>query len=92
VPGRRHVWHQFVIRYSHRDALRRELFKAGISTSMHYPTPLHLQPVYKSLRYKNGDFPVAERAGRECLSLPIFPELTDDEVDRVCSAIVAATR
>ena len=92
APGRRHVWHQFVIRCSHRDALRRELSKAGISTSIHYPTPLHLQPVYKSLGYKNGDFPVAECAGRECLSLPIFPELTDDEVDRVCSAIVAATR
>lgn len=90
--GRRHVWHQFVIRTRAREALRAELSSAAIATALHYPIPLHLQPAYQNLGYTAGDFPVAERIARECLSLPMFPELRETEVDRICRAVVSAAR
>jgi dTDP-4-amino-4,6-dideoxygalactose transaminase len=90
--GRRHVWHQFVIRSPDRDALRRDLSQAAIATGLHYPVPLHLQPAYKDLGRRAGDFPISERLAEECLSLPIFPELRETEVDRVCRAVISATR
>ena len=92
APGRRHVWHQFVIRSPDRDPLRRQLSQAAIATGLHYPVPLHLQPPYKDLGHRAGDFPIAERLAEECLSLPIFPELREPEVDRVCRAVISATR
>ena len=89
--GRRHVWHQFVIRSSQRDELREKLANAAIATGLHYPIPLHLQPAYKHLGHRPGDFPVAEQLAKECLSLPMFPELSQSEIDRVCDEVVSAT-
>jgi dTDP-4-amino-4,6-dideoxygalactose transaminase len=91
APGRKHVWHLFVIRWPQRDRLRDELSKTGISTGLHYPIPLHLQPAYRFLGYKPGDFPVSERLASECLSLPMFPGLEQNELDRICDAIASAT-
>jgi dTDP-4-amino-4,6-dideoxygalactose transaminase len=73
---RRHVWHLFVARHPKRDAIREALEQRGIQTGLHYPIPLHLQKAYKHLGYKEGDFPVSERIGRECFTLPLFPEMT----------------
>ena len=87
---RKHVWHQFVIRAKNRDTLREKLAGAAIATGLHYPIPLHLQPAYRHLGYSVGDFPMAEQLAKECLSLPMFPELHQTEVDRVCRAIIAA--
>jgi dTDP-4-amino-4,6-dideoxygalactose transaminase len=91
APGRRHVWHLFVVRSSQRDKLRAELSRAGIGTGLHYPIPLHLQPAYRHLGYQRGDFPIAEKFANECLSLPMFPELKEFETDRICDAIASAT-
>lgn len=89
--GRKHVWHLFVVLSPQRDKLRDALSQAGISTGLHYPIPLHLQPAYKFLGHKPGDFPVAEKLANECLSLPLFPELRQTELDRVCEVIACAT-
>lgn len=87
VPGTRHVWHQYVIRSARRDQLREFLSARGIGSEIYYPLPLHMQPAFKSLGYSEGDFPEAERAAREVLALPIFPELSHDEQQTVVSAI-----
>lgn len=81
------VYHLYVVRHPARDRLRDHLQARGIGTALHYPLPLHLQKCFAHLGHKAGDFPVAERAARECLSLPIYPELTDDQVERVGAAI-----
>jgi len=87
VPGTTHVWHQYVIRSSRRDELRAFLGERKIGSEVYYPVPLHLQDALKSLGYKEGDFPEAERAAREVLALPIFPELREDEQSTVVSAV-----
>jgi len=87
LSGARHVWHQYVIRTPRRDALRDFLTVRGIGSEIYYPVPLHLQDALKSLGYKAGDFPEAERAAREVLALPIFPELREDEQHTVVAAI-----
>jgi dTDP-4-amino-4,6-dideoxygalactose transaminase len=81
-----HVYHQFTIRVPDRDAAQRRLAELGVRTMVYYPVPLHLQPMYRDLGYRAGDFPEAERAAREVLSLPIYPELTDAQVDEVVEA------
>ena len=81
------VYHLFVVRTSQRDALRQHLKSRGISTGVHYPLPLHLQPVFAELGYGTGDFPEAESAAREVLSLPMYPELTDAQLTRIAGAI-----
>lgn len=81
------VYHCYVVRNPRRDELKKHLEANQISCGLHYPVPLHLQKCYSSLGYKPGDFPVAEKAARECLSLPIYPELTDDQVQRVAASI-----
>jgi dTDP-4-amino-4,6-dideoxygalactose transaminase len=92
APDRRHVWHLFVVRSLQRDQLRRELSNASIGTGLHYPIPLHLQPAYAALGYRPGDFPVAEKLAAECLSLPLFPELDESEVDQVCDVLASVSR
>jgi dTDP-4-amino-4,6-dideoxygalactose transaminase len=87
VEGSTHVWHQYVIRSARRDQLRAFLTSRNIGTEIYYPVPLHLQDALKSLGYKEGDFPQAERAAREVLALPIFPELRQDEQEIVVHAI-----
>jgi dTDP-4-amino-4,6-dideoxygalactose transaminase len=87
-PGA-HVWHLFVVlvREKDRDDLQKELAARGVATGVHYPTPVPLQPVYAYLGHKPGDFPVAESVMRHCLSLPMFAEMTDDQIGHVASAI-----
>jgi dTDP-4-amino-4,6-dideoxygalactose transaminase len=82
------VWNQFVVRVpdGKRDGLRAHLAGAGVDSAVYYPIPLHLQPCVSELGWRRGDFPEAERAAQETLALPIFPELTTSEVDRVAQA------
>jgi dTDP-4-amino-4,6-dideoxygalactose transaminase len=81
------VWHQYVIRAARRDDLRDFLSSRKIGSEIYYPVPLHLQEALKPLGYKQGDFPEAERAAREVLALPIFPELREDEQQTVVDAV-----
>jgi dTDP-4-amino-4,6-dideoxygalactose transaminase len=87
IEGARHVWHQYVIRTSKRDALREFLASRKIGSEIYYPVPLHMQDALKSLGYCEGDFPEAERAAREVLALPMFAELRADEQETVVAAI-----
>jgi dTDP-4-amino-4,6-dideoxygalactose transaminase len=82
-----HVFHQYVIRVPRRDALRAYLSERGIGSEIYYPLPLHLQESLASLGYAKGTFPESERAANEALALPMFPELTTDEQERVVGAI-----
>jgi dTDP-4-amino-4,6-dideoxygalactose transaminase len=75
------------VRHPRRDDLKKHLEANKVGCALHYPMPLHLQKCYASLGYKTGSFPVAEKAARECLSLPIYPELTDEQVKRVSEVI-----
>lgn len=84
-----HVYHLYVIRSPQRDALRTYLREWGIGSDVHYPLPTHLQPIYAHLGYRAGDLPVSERLAREVLSLPIYPELTQEEVETVAAAVRA---
>jgi dTDP-4-amino-4,6-dideoxygalactose transaminase len=81
------VYHLYVVRHPRRDELKKHLEANGVGCALHYPLPLHLQKCYASLGYKEGAFPVAEKAARECLSLPIYPEMTDAQVRRVVEVI-----
>ncbi len=87
IEGAHHIWHQFVIRTSKRDALREFLADRKIGSEVYYPVPLHLQGALKQLGYNEGDFPEAERAAREVLALPMFAELRADEQETVVTAI-----
>ena len=87
LDGAVHVYHQFVIRTEHRDALRAHLRDAGVGTGIHYPLPLHLQPALKDLGYQKGDFPVTEQVADTVLSLPVYPELTSGQLDAIVSAV-----
>jgi dTDP-4-amino-4,6-dideoxygalactose transaminase len=82
-----HVFHQYVVRAYRRDELREFLAARKIGTEVYYPIPLHLQPCFVYLGYREGDFPEAERAAKEVLALPMFPELTEDEQRRVVESI-----
>lgn len=86
-PENETIYHQYTIRTPQRDKLQRHLTDKGIGTAIHYPIPLHVQPAFRYLGYKEGDFPEAERAAREVVSLPIHHTLTDEEVDYTISAI-----
>lgn len=82
-----HVYHVYAIRTAVRDDVAAALRQAGISTGIHYPRPVHLQPAYADLGYREGDFPVSEALSAELLSLPIFPELTVGQVERICDEV-----
>lgn len=83
----KHVYHLYVVRTKERNKLQEKLLSSGISTGIHYPIPLHLQPAYSKLGYGTGDFPVAERVAKEIVSLPMFPELGKDEIEEIGSEI-----
>jgi len=85
--GYEHVYHQYTIRIEYRDALQKFLSERQIGSTIYYPYPLHLQPIYSSLGHKPGDFPHAERAAQEVLSLPMYPELRNEQIARVVNAI-----
>ena len=80
-------FHLFVIRTNYRDELKLFLESNSIETGIHYPIPPHLQKAYSDLGYKKGDFPIAESMSKTCLSLPLYPGLTFEEVDTVCDQI-----
>jgi len=87
-PGR-HVFHQYVIRTPRRDALLGHLREQGIGCTVYYPEPLHLQACFLELGYRQGQLPNAEAAARESLAIPLYPELTEAQIDRVVTAMVA---
>jgi dTDP-4-amino-4,6-dideoxygalactose transaminase len=87
VADRKHVWHLFVIQHPQRDALRTKLESMRVHTGLHYPVPLHLQEAYSSLGYKEGDFPVAEKIANQCVSLPLFAEMTLQQQNAVIDAL-----
>ena len=87
----RHVFHQYTIRIKDRDAVKKKLDEGNVTSSMiYYPVPLHLQKAYKDLGMKPGNLPVAERVSQEVLSLPMYPELTEDQIKRVADAVKKA--
>jgi dTDP-4-amino-4,6-dideoxygalactose transaminase len=85
--GSKHVYHLYVIRSQRRDALQAALKERGIGTAIHYPNPVHLQPYFSDGEDRHGQFPVAEKICNEILSLPMFPELTEEQVEVVASEI-----
>lgn len=83
----RHVYHLYVIRSHRRDDLQQFLAKNGVGTVIHYPVPVHLQEAYQELGYKQGEFPVAEAYAKEIVSLPMYPELSDESIRRVAAVV-----
>ena len=83
----KHVYHLYVIRTEDRDKLREELKSNGVTTGIHYPIPLHLQPAYNYLGYKRGDFSVTEKASQEILSLPMYAELGDEQIEEIIELV-----
>lgn len=88
--GSTHVYHLYVIATNERDAIRNKLNEAGVATGIHYPVPLHLQPALVHLGYRQGDLPYCEAMAAQSLSLPMFPELTRDQVRRIAAIVRAA--
>jgi dTDP-4-amino-4,6-dideoxygalactose transaminase len=89
ATGATSVFHLFVVRSQRRDALQQFLSEKGIGTLIHYPLPPHLQEAYKDLNYTTGDFPIAEEIANTCLSLPVYPGLSDDEINYISQTIKA---
>jgi dTDP-4-amino-4,6-dideoxygalactose transaminase len=87
APYAASAYHLYVVRHKRRDELKKHLEANRIGCALHYPVPLHLQKCYRDLGYREGDFAAAEQAAHECLSLPIYPELTEPQQERVCAAI-----
>ncbi len=92
APGNVHVWHLYAIRVARRDGVLARLTASGIGAAVHYRVPLHLQGAFASLGHRRGDFPVAERAADELLSLPLFPHITAAQQEEVVSALRKALR
>ena len=86
----KHVYHLYVIRIKHRERIRAKLREEGIETGIHYPIPLHLQKAYQYLGYSRGDFPMAEGCSEEVISLPMFPELTEEQIGWIAESIANA--
>jgi dTDP-4-amino-4,6-dideoxygalactose transaminase len=87
APYSRHVYHVYAIRSPDRDGLQRTLHERGVQTGIHYPIPVHLQKAWAELGHRRGDFPHAEHAAAEVLSLPMFPELTEAQIAAVAAAL-----
>ncbi|MFH1538819.1 MAG: DegT/DnrJ/EryC1/StrS family aminotransferase [bacterium] len=85
----KHVFHQYVVRIGNRDEARYRLNKKGIETGVHYPVALHLQPAFEGLGYGEGAFPECEKVVKEILSLPMYPELTEEQIETVCGELIA---
>jgi dTDP-4-amino-4,6-dideoxygalactose transaminase len=92
MPFAKHVYHLYVIQVEGRDEIRQQLAAKKIECGLHYPIPLHLQKAYETLGYKEGDFPVTEQAARRILSLPIYPDLTNEQVEAVASALMESVQ
>ena len=86
-PNRRHVYHIYAVRHRERNALQRALGERGIQTGLHYPIPVHMQPAHSDLGYAEGQFPHSEAAAREVLSLPLYPEMSFEQVAEVAGAV-----
>jgi dTDP-4-amino-4,6-dideoxygalactose transaminase len=83
-----HIFHQYVVRLpEHRDAVMKYLAQCGVGTKVYYPIPMHMQPCFASLGYKEGDFPEAENAARQTMALPCFPELTEEQQQYVVDVL-----
>jgi len=89
AEGAGHVFNQYVIRTPARDALKAHLTERGIGTMIYYPSPLHTQPCFASLGYREGDLPEAERACREVLAIPVYPELSEAQRDEVVTSVAS---
>ena len=87
MPYARHVYHVYAVRTTDRTELQRTLQSYGVQTGIHYPIPVHLQEAYRDLGYTEGMFPQTESAAREVLSLPMYPELTNNQIEIVCAAV-----
>ncbi|MFZ1322519.1 MAG: DegT/DnrJ/EryC1/StrS family aminotransferase [Ignavibacteria bacterium] len=83
----KHVYHLYVIQYAERDKLQNYLNSCGIGTGLHYPVPLHQQKCFSNLKYNRSDFPVTEKLASDCLSLPMFPDITCEQIEYVCDKI-----
>ncbi len=92
APGNTHVWHLYVIRVPRRDEVVRSLEDAGVRAGIHYPVPVHLQPAFRGLGYGTGDFPVAEAAASEILTLPLYPQITEEQQRHVARSLRSALR
>jgi dTDP-4-amino-4,6-dideoxygalactose transaminase len=89
MPDRTHVFHVYAVRSKRRDALQKHLTERQVQTGIHYPVPVHLTPAHADLGYRRGDFPESERAADEVLSLPMFPELTEEQIATVAEAVAS---
>lgn len=89
MPYAKHVYHLFVLQIErkNRDSLALFLNENGINTGLHYPIPLHLQPCFEYLGYKKGDFPVTEKLASSCISLPMYPEISSEQIEYVCEKV-----
>jgi dTDP-4-amino-4,6-dideoxygalactose transaminase len=92
APGRRHIYHQFVVRLPERDRVRAHLTERGVGTDVYYPVPFHRQECFAGLTSADRQFPEADRAAADVLALPIFPELTPAQQAHVVEVIAEAFR
>jgi dTDP-4-amino-4,6-dideoxygalactose transaminase len=94
MPGNTHVWHLYVVRFDEgpvrRDAVLAALHAAGVGAGIHYPVPVHLQGAFAGLGHRRGDFPVAERAAESMLSLPLFPHVSEEQIEYVVGVVASA--